>query len=398
MRTGLENKFYGVNEMKKELKQNSELIDGNTAAAWGARLSRAQAVPNFPITPQTEIIEILAKWKADGIWNGEFVPMESEHSVLAAAISSEAAGARTFTASSSQGLLLMHEMHYVASGMRLPIVMANCSRALSAPISLWSDHSDILAIRDSGWIMFFAKDNQEVVDLIIQSYKIAEDRDVLLPAIVNMEGFTLSYTREPAEIPEQEAVDKFLPPFKPKVFLDINKPMVLGCPVMNEYMNFKSQQRKAMVNAEEKIDKVFNDFGKLTGRKYSKLEEYKTEDAETVFVSLGSNSTIIQSAVDSMREQKKKVGLLRILCYRPFPDEEIRKALRSAEKIIVVDNDISTGYGGILYPEIKSAVSDSSKKFINVIASLGGRFIGRKDFEEIAKKASSGKAESYWYM
>ncbi|TRZ54286.1 pyruvate ferredoxin oxidoreductase [archaeon] len=384
--------------MKKQSSQKPELIDGNTAAAWGARLSRVQVVPNFPITPQTEIIETLAKWKADGVWNGEFVPMEGEHSVLSAAIASEATGARTFTASSSQGLLLMHEMHYVASGMRLPIVMANCSRGLSAPITLWSDHSDILAIRDAGWMMFFAKDNQEVVDLIIQSYKIAEDRDVLLPAVVNMEGFTLSYTREPAEIPEQEIVDKFLPQFKPKVFLDINKPMILGCPVLNEFMNFKAQQRKAMMNAEEKISEVFKSFEKSVGRKYSKLEEYMTEDAETVFVSLGSNSTIIQAAVDSLRKRNQKVGLLRILCYRPFPEEEIKKALKNAEKIIVVDNDISTGYGGIIYPEIKAAVSDSAKKFSNVIVSLGGRFIGRKDFEEIAKKVASGKEEKYWYM
>lgn len=383
--------------MKTKPTQKPELIDGNTAAAWGARLSRAQVVPNFPITPQTEIIETLAKWKADGIWNGEFVPMESEHSVLSAAIASEATGARTFSASSSQGLLLMHEMHYVASGMRLPIVMANCSRGLSAPITLWSDHSDILAIRDAGWIMLFAKDNQEVLDLIIQSYRIAEDRDVLLPAVVNMEGFTLSYTREPAEIPKQELADGFLPPFRPNVFIDVGKPMVLGPPVMNEYMLFKSQQRKAMMNAEEKMDDAFADFEKLTGRKYSKLEEYMTEDAKTVFVSLGSNSTIIQSAVDDLRKQKQKIGLLRILCYRPFPENEIKKALESAENVIVVDNDISAGYGGIIYPEIKSAVSDSSKKFSNVIVSLGGKFIGRKDFEEIAKKAV-GKEERYWYM
>lgn len=384
--------------MKKDTKQKSELIDGNTAAAWGARLSRAQVVPNFPVTPQTEIIETLAKWKADGAWNGEFVPMESEHSVLSAAIASEAAGARTFTASSSQGLMLMHEMHYVASGMRLPIVMANCSRGLSAPITLWSDHSDILAIRDAGWIMFFAKDNQEVLDMIIQSYKIAEDRAVLLPVIVNMEGFTLSYTREPAEIPEQKEIDGFLPSFKPKILLDVNKPMVLGPPVMNEYMSFKSQQRKAMINAESIINTVLKDFGKKIGRNYSKLEEYKTEDAKTVFVSLGSNSTIIQSAVESLRKQKQKVGLLRILCYRPFPGEEIKESLENAEKIIVVDNDISTGYGGIIYPEIKSAVSDSGKKFFNAIVSLGGKFIGRKDFENIARKAVSGKSEKFWYM
>lgn len=323
--------------------------------------------------------------------------MESEHSVLSAAIASESTGARTFTASSSQGLLLMHEMHYVASGMRLPIVMANCSRGLSAPITLWSDHSDILAIRDAGWLIFFAKDNQEVVDLVIQSYKITEDRNVLLPAIVNMEGFVLSYTREPAEIPEQEIIDKFLPPYKPKVFLDVSKPMILGCPVLGEFMQFKVQQRKAMMNAEEKINEVFKDFGKLSGRKYSKLEEYRMDDAETVFVSLGSNSTIIQSGVDGLRKRGKKVGLLRVLCYRPFPETEIRKALKNAEKIIVVDNDISTGYGGIIYPEVKAAAGEG-KRFYSVIVSLGGKFIGRKDFEEIAMKIVAGKEEKYWYV
>jgi len=336
------------------MKTEKTLMDGNTAAAWGVRLSNVKIVPNFPITPQTEIIETLAKWNGTGEWKGEFVPMESEHSVLSAAIASEATGARTFTASSSQGLLLMHEMHYIASGMRLPIVMANCSRGLSAPITLWSDQNDILAMRDSGWMIFFAKNNQEVLDIIIQSYKIAEDKNILLPAIVNMEGFILSYTREPTIIPSQKDVNSFLPEYKPEVLLNINKPMSLGTPVLNEYMYFKTQQRKAFLNALKIIPSVFKDFKKHFGRAYSMTEEYKTKDADIIFVVVGSLNTIIQSRVDDLRKEGIKAGVLRILCYRPFPEKQIKTALKNCEKVIVIENNISPGSGGILYPEIKS--------------------------------------------
>ncbi len=370
------------------------LLDGNAAAAWGARLARVQVVPNFPITPQTEIIETLAKWKGLGEWNGEFVPMESEHSVLSAAIASEATGARTFTASSSQGLLLMHEMHYIASGLRLPIVMANCSRGLSAPITLWSDHNDILALRDSGWITFFAKNNQEVLDLIIQSYKIAEDKKVLLPAIVNMDGFILSYTREPTLIPSQRDVDSFLPEYKPSVVLDVNKPMSLGTPVLNEYMYFRCQQRKAMLNAERVITSVFKEFRREFGRKYSMVEEIKTRDAEIILVAIGSLSTTIESAITEMRKQGIKAGLLRLLCYRPFPEREIERVVKDCRKVIVIENNISPGSGGILLPEIKSIKRNTS----SLIVSLGGKPLNKKEFLKICKKIISEKSKEVWLM
>jgi pyruvate ferredoxin oxidoreductase alpha subunit len=371
------------------------LLDGNKAAAWGARLARAKVVPNFPITPQTEIIETLAKWKAEGEWDGEFVPLDSEHSVLSAAIASEACGARTFTASSSQGLLLMHEMHYVASGMRLPLVMVNCSRGLAAPITLWSDLNDILALRDSGWLMFFAKNNQEVLDLIIQAYAIGENKEVLLPSIINMEGFILSYTREPTEIPEQEKIDEFLPPYKPQTVIDINNSMSLGVPVLHEYMYFKSQQHKAQLNALKVAKKVFEKFEKIFGRKYSLIECYCMEDAKVCFVSMGCLSSVIECAVDELRKEGIKAGLLRILCYRPFPGEEIRRVLEGCEKVIVIDNNISPGSGGILYPEIK-AVHDG--KTYDFIVSLGGKHISKKDFVEICKKALTSEKEKFWLL
>ncbi len=376
------------------MKSKKTLMDGNTAAAWGARLSKVKVVPNFPITPQTEIIETLAKWNETGKWKGEFLPMESEHSVLSAAIASEATGARTFTASSSQGLLLMHEMHYIASGMRLPIVMVNCSRGLSAPITLWSDQNDILAMRDSGWMIFFAKDNQEVLDIIIQSYRIAEDRNVLLPVIINMEGFILSYTREPTAIPSQDEVNKFLPEYKPKVLLDVDKPMSLGTPVLNEYMYFKLQQRKAALNALKVIPSVFNDFRKHFGRKYSLIEKYRTKDAEVIFVVTGSLSTIMQLRIDDLRKEGIKAGLLRILCYRPFPEKEIERTLRNCRKVIVIENNISPGGGGILYPEIKSLAKNAT----SLIVSLGGRPFSKNNFIKVCKKIISNNIREEWLL
>lgn len=321
--------------------------------------------------------------------------MDSEHSVLSAAIASEATGVRTFTGSSSQGLMLMHEMHYVASGMRLPLVMINCSRGLAAPITLWCDLNDILALRDTGWIMLFAKNNQEVLDLIIQSYKIAENRNVLLPVIINMEGFVLSYTSEPTIIPDQSKVDKFLPEYKPKTFLDPKQPMSLGIPAMEGYMYFRSQVHKAQLNSKKIIKKVGNEFKRSFGRGYDLIEKYKTNDAKIIFVSIGSISTTIQTAVDSLRKRGVKAGLLRIRCLRPYPKDEIIKTLSKCDRIAVIDNNISPGMGGILYSELTGIID--KKNISNFIVSLGGKHIGKKDFELIAKKTLKGK-KSFWVL
>ncbi len=369
------------------------LIDGNAAAAWGAKLSRIQVFPNFPITPQTEIIETFARWKANKEWDGELLFIESEHSVLASAITSQATGARTFTASSSQGLMLMHEMHYIAAGLRLPIVMVNCSRGLSAPITLWPDHNDILALRDTGWIMLLAKNNQEVLDSIIQAYKIGENRNVLLPVIVNMEGFILSYTSEPTLIPDQNKVDKFLPKYEPKTILDPNKPMSLGTPVVEQYMYFKSQIHKAQENALKVVNDVGKEFGKKFGRKYGLIEKYKTDDAKIIFIATGSLCSTIQSAVDSLRKKRIKAGLLRLRCFRPLPIKEVTKALGDCNNIAVIDNNISPGLGGIIYSEMQGILKN--KNISDFIVSLGGKHIGRKDFEMVAKKTLKKKGK-FW--
>ncbi len=368
-----------------------DLIDGNEAAAWGARLCRVRVVPNFPITPQTEIIEKLAEWREKGLWDGEFLPMDSEHSVLSAAIASEAAGARTFTASSSQGLLLMTEMHYVASGMRLPLVMVNCSRGLAAPITLWPDNNDFLSLRDSGWLMFFAQNNQEVLDLVISAYRISEHREVLLPSIVNMEGFILSYTREIAEIPDQEEVDSFLPEYAPRVVLDPERPMSLGIPSLHEYMYFRSQVHAAQRNALRVSERVFAEFEKTFGRKYSSVEGYRTEDAGLVFVCAGALSTTIKAAVNALRKEGVKAGMARIVTFRPFPEKRLREILEGKEKIVVVDNSLSPGRGGIIHSEV-SSIADCA----GVVVSLGGKHIGRDDFVKIGKKVD-GKGR-YWYF
>ncbi len=373
----------------------TELISGNKAAAWGARLSKVQVFPNFPITPQTEIIEVMAKWLAEGKWKGEWVNLESEHSVLSAAISSQATGARTFTASSSQGLMLMHEMHYVASGMRLPLVMVNCSRGLAAPITLWSDHNDIMTLKNSGWLMFFAKNNQEVLDSIIQAYKISENKKVLLPSIINMDGFILSFTNEPTSIPDQGKVDKFLPKYKPDVLLDVNRPMSLGVPVLEKYMDYRAQVHKAQLNSIDVIKKVGKEYGKIFGRTYDTIEKYKTSDAKVIFVSVGAHSTTIEAAVDYTRKRGLKAGLLRLRTLRPFPRDDIKKALGSCENIAVIDNNISPGFGGNLYSDICSVVD--RKNVANFIISLGGKEIGVKNFEEMAKKTLKNK-KRFWFF
>ncbi|MBW1839613.1 MAG: hypothetical protein JRI49_06715 [Deltaproteobacteria bacterium] len=343
-------------------------------------------MPNFPVTPQTEIIETLAKWKDTGEWKGEFLPMESEHSVLSAAVASSAAGARTFTGTSSQGLLLMHEVVYNASGMRLPIVMMNVSRAVAAPITLWPDHNDILDCRDAGWLITFCENNQEVLDSTLQAFRISEDTNVLLPSLVNLEGFILSYTREPTEIPSQTKVDKFLPKFKPKVFLDPKKPMAIGIGVMKEYSYFKSQMHMAQKNAVKVIEDTYRVFAKSFKRKYSLFEEFMMDGANAVIITAGANSTIAKAAVKRLRSKGLKIGLLRIRVFRPFPEEQIRKALSGVQAIGVVDQNISPGTGGIVYPEIRSTMYGYKIPISNFIISLGGKHISQEEFETICLK------------
>lgn len=368
-----------------------KLITGGKTAAWAARLCRVDFVPNFPVTPQSEVIEDLSEWASQGEIDLDFCPMESEHSVLSAAVGASATGVRVFTATSSQGLLLMHEVMYIAAGMRLPIVMANISRGLSAPITLWSDHNDFLDQRDTGWVMLHAENNQEVLDTIIQAYKIAEDSRVLLPVMVNMDGFLLSHTEEVVEIPNQKDVDRFLPKYNPKhAYFNPVRPMVQGGAVLDpeEYTLFKEQQHKASLNALDVTKRVCRNFKSYLKRKYGLIEEYKLDDAKLVLVTQGSASTVAKEAVDDMRNKGVSVGLLRLRLIRPFPKKEVLKALEGKMGIAVVDQNLSFGMGGIMYPEIKSVLYGSGSKAIvsNFITGLGGKFVKKRTFYDITQK------------
>jgi pyruvate ferredoxin oxidoreductase alpha subunit len=280
----------------------------------------------------------------------------------------------------------MHEVMYIASGMRLPIVMMNVSRALSAPITLWPDHNDFLDHRDSGWLMFACERNQEVLDTVIQAFKVSEDVNVMLPSLINLDGFILSYTREPTEVPDQSKVDRFLPKFKPKVCLDPKKPMALGIGVMKEYSYFRSQAHLAQKNALGVIREVQNSFGRRFGRRYQLVEPYMMDGAKAALVTMGANTTIARAAVKSLRKRGKRIGLIRLRLIRPFPEREIQKALSGLDAVGVVDQNLAPGKGGILYPEIKSALYDTRIPVSNFIISLGGKHISRQEFETIGEK------------
>lgn len=383
-----------------ERKKMKDLIDGNKAAAVAARLARVKAVPCFPITPQTEIIETIQKWKANGEFEGEFTQVESEHSVMSAAIGAAMTGARTFTATSSQGLLLMHEMLPIAAGTRTPMVMVNVSRGLSAPITLWPDHNDILAMRDSGWIILMCETNQEVLDSIFIGYKVGENPNIYLPVLVNMDGFIHSYTREIVEVPDQKLIDKYLPKeLKLEIKLDVKNPKTLGIPVMAEYMKFRAQLHRAQLDSFPVIKKSQSEWKKLTGRKYDIVESYKLKDAKAAIIIMGPNTTIARAAVDKMRKKGKKVGLLRIRVYRPFPENEIKQALKGINKIGVIDQSICPGMSGILYPEIKMSLYGTKTLLFNYIVGLGGAVVTDETFMGIFDDILKSKEEQRrWVM
>jgi pyruvate ferredoxin oxidoreductase alpha subunit len=377
-----------------------EIMTGNTAAAWAARLAKPDFIPVYPITPQTEIIETIAYWLANGEFETEYVTLDSEHSVMSAAIGGAAAGGRIFTATSSQGLELMHEMMYIASGLRLPIVLSNVSRGLSAPITLWADHNDFLSLRDCSWVMFHAQNNQEVLDSLLMAYKISEDPNVLLPSVVNMDGYVLSYTEEPTILPAQQDVNKFLGKYKPKhAFFDSKEPMIQGSAVLfpEDYTYFKRQMHKAQLNAFDVIKKVCRQWQSLTGRRYDFIDTYRLDDADVVLVTQGSMSTTAKAEIADLRKKGIKVGLLRLRLIRPFPRKEIRDALNGIPAVGVVDKNIAPGMGGIMYPEIKDCLYDlkTQPSVSNFITGLGGapetKDMFRHMIEQTQRDAKKGK-------
>jgi len=372
-----------VNTMEK-----IDVITGTTAAAIGAKLANVEVIAAYPITPQSECVEVLAKFIADGEFDAEYIKVESEHSAMAACIGASATGVRTFTATASQGLALMHEMLYIASGMRLPIVMLNTNRALSAPINIWCDHQDSITERDTGWIQIYAKDNQETLDSIIQAYRIAEDEDILLPVMVCIDGFILTHTVEPVSIPDEKKVRDYLGIYEPKhAYLDPDRPITQGPVGVPEcYMETRKHIWDAMERAKKVIKRVNEEYYEIFNRRYGNglVEGYNLENADTVLVAMGSVCGTIRYVIDKLKEKGKNVGLLRIRTYRPFPKEEIKEMLEGVENVGVLDRNVSFGFNmGALGTEMLATLRD--KKICNYIVGLGGRDITPSNIEEIIR-------------
>lgn len=342
-------------------------------------------------------MERLADFINDGDLNAEMIHLESEHSALSAAIGASATGSRTFTASSSQGLALMHEMLHITSGMRLPVVMAIANRALSAPINIWCDHQDSISQRDTGWIQLYAESTQEAFDTTLQAFKIAETKEVSLPIMVCIDGFQLSHVYEPADILEQEQVDKFLPKFEPEHILDPNNPKTFG-PIgyPNVYMDIKKEEQDAMISSIKVIKRVHDEFAKMFGRKYGNglLECYKCTDAKQIVVAMGTVAGTARVVVDKLRKEGKKVGLVKLKCYRPFPDAEIIKALGKAAEVAVLDRAVSYGLKlGPVCADIRNVLKCGKPIIKSYIVGLGGRDVTEQKIEYAIKNISKGDVE-----
>lgn len=359
------------------------------AAAEAVMLCNVDAVSAYPITPQTHIVEHLSELVADGELDAEFVPVESEQSAMSVCMGCAAVGARTFTSTAAQGLALMSEMLFIAANMRFPIVMALVNRALSGPLSIWNDHSDVMAQRDSGWLQIYSESGQDVFDSIICAYRIAEDHRVLLPVMVNIDGFILSHVVEPHEIMDRETVDRFLPVYEPVHTMHPDKPLTMGAFGMPEiYAESKMAQNEAIKGSLPVIKEVWGEWGKLTGRNYKPVETYRTDDADTAFVTMGSIGQTAELAVDELREQGQKIGLVKIRLFRPFPDDDLLKAFSGLKRLLAVDRAYSFGApSGPVGAEIGMLLygMENGPEIFNFLAGIGGRDVPVSHFIEMAE-------------
>ena len=368
-------------------------MEVSIAASEVVAMADVDVIPAYPITPQTHIVEHLSELVASGHLDAEFVTVESEHSAMSTCVGASAAGARVFTSTSSQGYALMSEICYIASSMRLPIVMAVANRALSAPINIWNDHGDLMMSRDTGWIQTVAENGQEVLDLLLHAFRVAEDHRVLLPFIVNLDGFILSHMIEPMMMPEPDEVKKYLPPYQPKLRLDPQNPISMGPVGMPDvYTEAKKAHDEALKAAKPVILEAWKEFAELFGRTYQPVETYRTEEADAILITMGSISETAMTAVDAMRQAGKKVGLVRIRLWRPFPAEELLAAVKHARALAVVDRVVALSGGcGPVCCEVKAAFYD--RKFYpyiqNYIAGLGGRDVTVQVFEEMADQLTA---------
>lgn len=365
-----------------------KFISGNDAVAEGTRLARPHVISAYPITPQTIAVERLSDFVEDGSLKAEYMHVESEHSALACAMGVSSVGARSFTATSSQGLLYMAECLPYASGARMPIVMMNANRALATPWNIYGDQMDSMFLLNSGWIQVYVEDAQEALDMMIQAYKIAEAPEVMIPMMVNLDGFVLTHTYELVEIPTQEKVDEFLPPINmTENKMDVNNPKSLCISAGNNFnMEFKVKQELDMQNSVNTIEAVDKEYGDMFGRYYGgMIEEYKCDDAEVLLITTGSVTGTARIVVDAMREDGKKVGLLKLRYLRPFPSEKIAKAGNKVKALGVVDKNISFGYEGTIFTNVNSALVQNKNipHTLNFIGGLGGRDITKENIREM---------------
>lgn len=385
-----------------------ERLSGNEAAATAMKQINPDVVAAFPITPSTEIPQYFSTFVANGTVDTEFVAVESEHSAMSACIGAEAAGARAMTATSANGLSLMWEMIYIASSLRLPIVLSLVNRAISGPLNIHNDHSDAMGVRDSGWIMLFSENNQEAYDNTLMAHRIAEHKDVMLPLMVCQDGFITSHSIENIELEEDEKVKKFVGEYHPEHYLlNQKEPIAVGPLDVQSYLfEHKAQQAEAMKNAKQVILDVAKDFEKMTGRKYGLFEEYKLEDSEIAIVCMNSTAGTTKFVVDKLRKQGIKAGLLKIRVFRPFPAEEVANSLSHLKAIAVLDkSDSLNAAGGALFEDVTSAMYVNNKHVpaVNYIYGIGGRDTTETeiasvytDLQEIVK---SGKVENpYRYL
>ena len=372
-----------------------KFLSGNEAFAEGIRLAKPQVISAYPITPQTIVVERLSEMVEDKSLKAEFIHVESEHSALSCAMGASAVGARAFTATSSQGLLYMAECLTYASGGRFPIVMMNANRSTALPWNIYGDQRDSISLLDSGWIQAYAENAQESLDLALMSYYIAEDKRVSTPFMANLDGFVLTHTYEVVDVPTKKQADEFLPPFKTENKLDLNNPKNLAFsagPAQNTV--FKYKEHIGLLNAKEVIGEAEEKFAKIFGRKYSGLtEEYRTDDADYIIVTLGSIAGLVRETVDKLRNDGKNVGLLRIRYLRPFPNEEISGALKNAKAAAVLEKDISFGNEGTVYTNVNSALKKQNIHITtsNYIGGLGGKNISEAEIENIFGDIESGK-------
>ncbi len=370
-----------------------KVVRGFYSVAYAVKLCKPNIICAYPITPQTEIVENLALMYANGeLENCKYITAESEFAAASILVGASAVGARTFTATCSQGLILMSEVLFNAAGMRLPIVIVNTNRALSAPLSIWNDLQDSMALRDAGIIQVYVENNQEAHDMVPQAYKIAEDKRVRLPFMICMDGYKLTHAYEPVDLLDQNVVDSFLPPYSPEVYLTTKKPVAFGCYAPPHiYMEFRVAMQRAMERAKEIVEEVFVEWAEVSGRNWGGHLEVVYPDSKVFVIAMGSIVGLLRKVVEELRNEGMSVGLVKLRTFRPFPVQELRKSLENAEKIIVIDRSVSFGYEGNLSIELKSALYGMSPEVISFILGLGGRDVSKDFLKELVKNTILGK-------